>query len=87
MAFWKQDAISVNGFNEDFKGWGREDSEFVCRLLNEGVQKQDLLFGGIAYHLDHVLLSRQNLPTNDAILCRTIKNKSTWCENGINQYL
>ncbi|HIE00629.1 MAG TPA: hypothetical protein EYP59_10125, partial [Thiotrichaceae bacterium] len=22
----------VNGFNEDFKTWGREDSEFVQRL-------------------------------------------------------
>ncbi|MBU1987004.1 MAG: glycosyltransferase family 2 protein, partial [Proteobacteria bacterium] len=27
FAFWKENAEAVNGFNEEFLGWGREDSE------------------------------------------------------------
>ena len=34
MAFFREDFLSVNGFNEDFVGWGREDSEFGARLIN-----------------------------------------------------
>src|SRR5690606_7255597 len=44
MAFWKEDAIAVNGYNEDFEGWGPEDKEFVARLLNYGLKKRFLKF-------------------------------------------
>ena len=27
MGIFKSDLLAVNGFNEDFLGWGREDSE------------------------------------------------------------
>ena len=39
MAFYKKDFESVNGFNNDFEGWGREDSEFVARLINNGIKR------------------------------------------------
>ncbi|MFZ5761294.1 MAG: glycosyltransferase family 2 protein, partial [Thermodesulfobacteriota bacterium] len=31
LAFYRADAVAINGFNEEFQGWGREDSDFVCR--------------------------------------------------------
>jgi hypothetical protein len=31
FALFKKDLVAVNGFNEDFVGWGREDSELVVR--------------------------------------------------------
>src|SRR5690606_29045411 len=37
LSFWKSDFIAVNGYNEDFEGWGREDSEMVIRMMNNGV--------------------------------------------------
>ncbi len=43
MAFFKVDCMSVNGFNEDFVGWGREDSEFAVRLLNNQILRKPLL--------------------------------------------
>src|SRR5258705_7026667 len=49
MGFWLTDAKRVNGFNERFVGWGREDSEFVARLVNAGVRRRKLKFGGIMY--------------------------------------
>ena len=44
MAFYRKDCININGFNNDFEGWGREDSEFVVRLINSGVKKKKCSF-------------------------------------------
>jgi glycosyltransferase involved in cell wall biosynthesis len=87
MAFWKQDAVTVNGFNQDFVGWGREDSEFVHRMLNAGHSRLYLKFSGVGYHLYHVENSRGSLPENDAILDNTIERKLTRCSNGIDQFM
>ncbi len=86
FAFWKKDGIAVNGFNEDFVGWGREDSEFAARLLHHGVARRNLRFNAIAYHLYHSEHSRESLPENDRILAATVIQKKTWCENGVNQH-
>ena len=51
MAFFKEDCINVNGFNNDFNGWGREDSEFIVRLFNNGIRRKSLHFNAIQYHL------------------------------------
>ena len=85
MAFWRDDAIAVNGFNEDFIGWGREDSEFTHRMLNLGRRRLYLKFSAVGYHLFHHENSRVSLAENDQILENTIKNKVTRCKNGINQ--
>ncbi len=87
MAFWKKDVIECNGFNEDFVGWGREDSEFVHRMLNNGHQRLYLKFAAVAYHLFHPENERKMLEKNDEILAQTIKQKLTFCQNGIDKYL
>jgi len=84
FSIFKDEIIKVNGFNENFILWGREDSEFVQRLYNIGVKKQLLKFSGIQYHLYH---KQGNASAcNDVILKDTIDNNSTWCENGIDSY-
>ena len=87
MAFWKKDAILVNGYNELFHGWGPEDSEFVARLLNTGLKKKFLKLGGIAYHIFHEKKSKNRLIFNEGLLKQAIKSNSTFCLLGINQYL
>ncbi len=84
FAFWRAHAENVNGFNEDFIGWGREDSEFTARMLHSGIKRQNLKFKAVAYHLYHKNNSRKHLEENDRILKNTIKNKLIWCENGLN---
>ncbi len=86
-AFWKADAIAINGFNEEFVGWGREDSEFTVRLLNSGVRRQNVRFNALAYHLWHPMNDRGRLDKNDRILEETIRKKLSWCSRGIDQYL
>ncbi len=85
MAFWKDDAFKVNGYNEDIEGWGREDSEFVARLVNNGLYKRNLRVGAIEYHLYHPEYDRKLLTKNDDILNQTIAHQLTRCEYGIYQ--
>ena len=86
-SFWRKDALAVNGFNEDFVGWGREDSEFACRLMNSGVVRYSLKFLATAFHLHHNKCSRQALKRNDDMLHATINQNYIRCENGIGNYL
>ena len=83
-SLFKEDILSVNGFNEDITTWGREDSEFVQRLFNNGVKKLHLKFSGIQYHLYHIEREHNNI--NDNILQNTINKKEKWCTSGIDRY-
>ena len=85
MAFWKEDLLKVNGYNEAITGWGSEDHELVCRLINNGVRKRTIKFAGIVFHLHHELHGTDNLSNNRRILNETKVRKLTWCDKGIIQ--
>ena len=87
MSFFKQDCIRVNGFNNDFEGWGREDSEFAARLLNNGLVRKNIRFNALQFHLFHQDNPRSSLKKNDLILEKTINKKLVWCQNGIKSFL
>ncbi len=87
LSFWKEDVVRVNGFNEDFVGWGREDSEFAVRMKNIGVVRKHLKFAGFGYHLYHKESSREALRKNDLILEQAIVEQLTSCQNGIGKYM
>ena len=86
QAFWRDDLVLVNGFNEEIEGWGPEDKELVARLGNAGVHRQTLLFGGIAAHLHHPPASRATLPANLAVLDATINGRRKRCERGLDAH-
>ena len=87
VSFYKKDCISVNGFNNNFEGWGREDSEFFVRLMNKGVNRKTLRFNAIQYHLWHEVVSRKSLLKNDRLLQKSIDESLDWCEMGIQHFL
>lgn len=87
MSFFRADCIHANGFNEDFTGWGREDSEFVARLYNNKILRHSLKFRAIAYHIWHKESSRAHLSSNDQLLDFAIEHKIKRCTNGIDKYL
>ena len=87
QAFWRDDLARVNGFNEAIEGWGPEDKELAARLANAGVQRQTLLFGGIACHLHHPPAARAALPANLAVLEATRRSALVRCERGLDAHV
>ena len=86
LAFWREDLLRVNGFDEDFVGWGREDSEFVARMQHAGIRRRNLKFAAVAFHLWHPEASRAALEGNQRILDRTLATGATRCTNGIDRH-
>lgn len=83
LAMFRSDLLSINGFNEAFTGWGREDSELVIRLFNSGVKRLVLPFAAIVYHLWHRENDRSSLPANDQLLAEAMASGRSWCRDGI----
>lgn len=87
MAFWKNDLIKVNGYNEDLAQWGHEDGELAYRLHFAGVKKKALKMGGNVYHLYHKEASKSNEQRHLDELEKVKRNHLAWCENGLNKHL
>lgn len=85
MAFWKSDLYLVNGYDESFIGWGREDSDICIRLINAGVKKKFIKFFAVQYHLHHPLASRDQFEANDILIEQNKLQKISFCKHGLIQ--
>lgn len=86
IAFWRDDALRINGYDECFNGWGWEDTDLAVRLGNSGIRQQCIRFGGIGYHLFHPKSERPNLAENERACRRSEQTGAVRCEKGIDQY-
>ena len=87
MSFWRADLVAVNGYDEAYMEWGREDSNIAIRLFNNGVRKKSIKFGGIAYHLHHPEANKSDDPMNMQMLQASMAKKEKWAPVGLDQYL
>ena len=53
LGMFKNDFLSVNGFDVSFQGWGHEDADLAIRLIKNGIQRKDGQFGTAVLHLWH----------------------------------
>lgn len=86
MAFWREDLIRVNGYDERFNGWGYEDAEICIRLKNCGIKQRCMKFRGIVFHLHHNLAERSGSDVNEQRYRETIRDHRLRCEQGIDQH-
>lgn len=84
MAFWKEDLIRINGFDERYKSWGYEDSDVVMRMMHSGVKRINLKWAALCYHLYHPI--NQKTSNNDVLLFEVIRNKSIHSQIGMDQH-
>lgn len=83
LGVWKDDLLAVNGFDEDYEGWGREDSDLGARLYNLGLSRKMVYGRALVYHLNHPENKRDQLSQNDKRLKETISSCKTRCTNGL----
>ncbi len=88
MAFWREDVVAVNGFDEAYLGRGiGPDSDLGTRVYNLGRVRKFVYSHAIVYHLDHPVMPRDNLEAKRRWLEETIRSGKTRCERGLQQHL
>jgi glycosyltransferase involved in cell wall biosynthesis len=83
MSFWKRDLLEINGYDENFEGWGREDSELVWRLLVKGCSLRQVKLAAIQYHLHHKPNSRNHFHENHLRMLEVMASDTFFAQNGI----
>lgn len=83
MSYWRADALAINGYDETFEGWGKEDDDFAHRLSRLGIKKRPIRFAGLAYHLWHKGEANYNMHDNSAYCSRQDDMGVIRCKNGI----
>ena len=53
VGIWRTDFERINGYDENFQGWGCEDDDLRCRLHAAGVRIESILRWTHTYHLWH----------------------------------
>ena len=53
LAFWREDAVKINGFDERYVGWGGDDLDFQIRLNRAGIGWRKIRCLGAVYHFSH----------------------------------
>ena len=61
FSLFREDVERVNGFDENFVGWGYEDDDFARRLYWAGVEPRSVIAEARAMHLWHPSLAPQAL--------------------------
>lgn len=87
LGVWRSDFVAVNGFDEDFQGWGYEDSDFAVRLIRSGVKIKDGRFAVPVLHLWHQENDRSQERDNWAKFEATLNGKHIAAQRGVDQYL
>lgn len=64
LGVWKQDFLSINGFDESFQGWGHEDADFVLRLSHAGIGRKNGFLATEVFHLWHPESKRDSASEN-----------------------
>ena len=83
LAIWRADLDRVDGFDADYSGWGKEDSDIIVRLLHAGVRRKDGTFATGVIHLWHAEFDRSWLPENERKLARLVDSDRVRAQRGL----
>ena len=83
LAVWRTDLDRVDGFDADYSGWGKEDSDIVVRLLHAGVKRKDGNFATGVIHLWHKEADRGHLSHNEGRLAVVIGSNGVRARRGL----
>jgi glycosyltransferase involved in cell wall biosynthesis len=83
LAVWRSDLDRVDGFDGDYSGWGKEDSDIIARLLHAGVRRKDGVFATGVLHLCHAEADRTRLTENERKLAGIIAGRGVRAHRGL----
>jgi glycosyltransferase involved in cell wall biosynthesis len=71
---------AINGFDEAYEGYGREDTDVEVRLQNLGLKIKSLKGLALQYHVWHP--RREFTPANEGLIARATATGRVRCEQG-----
>ncbi len=83
LAIWRGDLVTVDGYDADYAGWGKEDSDIIVRLLRAGVTRKDGSFATGVIHLWHAEADRSALPENERKLAEILDGDGVRAKRGL----
>jgi glycosyltransferase involved in cell wall biosynthesis len=83
LAIWRSDLDRVDGFDADYSGWGKEDSDLILRLLHAGVRRKDGAFATGVIHLWHAEANRSQLTDNERKLAGIVDSDRIVAQRGL----
>jgi glycosyltransferase involved in cell wall biosynthesis len=86
QGLWRRDFAAVNGYDEEYVGWGSEDKDLCARLGIAGIRARGLLFGALAWHLHHPPAPRSEAARNAARLAAVRAAGAARCESGLDRH-
>jgi len=87
LGLWRQDFEAVNGFDQEFQGWGHEDADLAIRLMRNGIRRKDGVCAVPVYHLWHRENDRNREAINKARLIAVVSGEHPIrCQKGFTQY-
>ncbi len=83
LSIWRNDLLLVNGFDEEYEGWGGEDSDLCVRLYNNRIRRKMIYGRSRVYHLNHEEEDKSQAQERFKRLDKTIKEKKRVCIRGL----
>ncbi len=83
LAIWRADLDRVDGFDADYSGWGKEDSDIIVRLLHAGVRRKDGTCATGVVHLWHAEAERGRLAENERKLSDSLAGDRIRARRGL----
>jgi glycosyltransferase involved in cell wall biosynthesis len=83
LGVWRADLDRVDGFDADYSGWGREDSDLLVRLLHAGLTRKDGSFATGVLHLWHAQADRAMLSENERRLSDSLAGDRIRARRGL----
>lgn len=86
---FRTDILRINGYNEDFIGYGWEDYDIGERMLLAGMKRQTMIARAVCYHVWHPPTPRKQdeVDKNLIIAKEAISSGQFRCDAGVDQYL
>lgn len=83
LGIWKKDFLAINGFDENFNGWGYEDSDLVIRLIRSNILRKSGKYAIPVIHLWHPPSDRSQQDLNRKLLKQSEESDYTRAKLGI----
>jgi glycosyltransferase involved in cell wall biosynthesis len=85
VGIWRSDYELVNGYDENFQGWGCEDDDLRLRLRRAGIRIESILRWTQTYHLWHLTDVTAPSEWKDGLNVNYLRRKGrlTRCRNGL----